>query len=156
MIEVLNPEHEMPESVGDTVDWLATPAERWSTTRATDLWSSHLEFYTTFRYRLRAYVSLSDARFESLRAIAGKAFVPIELDTVTLSDLDDFVRGHPNHSRASVTQDALRQWLSRARTQERDLQLQRDAPISDREKDDRASWRKIQDASARNLIPRLK
>ena len=75
------------------------------------------------------------------------------VDRALLSDVDAYLRDHPDRDLDTVVDEALRIWLDAARAQDRAMEEQYAAP-DDRPEHEVAAWDAVRDASARMLLSR--
>ena len=72
------------------------------------------------------------------------------LDPELLQAVDAFVAEHAGLDRSKVLDDALRLWC--AHQQEQAMEAQFTAPQDEREREERAAWRRIQAAAAERIF----
>jgi len=72
------------------------------------------------------------------------------VDPTILGAVDAFIRRHPDLDRSAVIDEALRLWW--VHQQDREMEQQFAVPPSAAEGEERAAWRRIQDASAERIF----
>jgi len=72
------------------------------------------------------------------------------VDPAILGAVDAFIRRHPDLDRSAVIDEALRLWW--AQQQDGEMEEQFGVPPSAVEREERAAWRRIQDASAERIF----
>src|SRR5215213_7079487 len=74
------------------------------------------------------------------------------VDRALLSEVDAYLRAHPDRDLDTVVDEALRIWLDVARAQDRAMEEQFNGP--DAPEDEMRAWEAIRDASARMMFNR--
>ncbi len=76
--------------------------------------------------------------------------ISVTLSAEWLRPVDAFVKVHAGYNRSKVLDDALRLWC--AHQQEQAMEAQFTAPQDEREREERAAWKRIQAAAAARLL----